>query len=272
MVVILGNGFDLNLGLKTGYQDFIKSKYFADLVENGSALAIHLKEKNDLQKWIDIENELKDYSQNICIDNNRSVFRAEYKTLCQSLCSYLNNLDYSTIDVNSIAYKKIKEVCDNNYNITICNFNYTKSIDFILTKKDMEKHDINIIQLHGRADCGNIIFGVEDGALIDNRDIFLLKSANPYFACDIDLPYILQGKNELLIIGHSLGKTDHFYFKSFFRDQARNKIKKPIEITHHGEDGWYDIMMQIDDLTNQKLALFRQNNNVIFIDTQNSNK
>ncbi|MFR8357316.1 MAG: AbiH family protein [Parabacteroides sp.] len=27
-LLIIGNGFDLNLGLKTGYCDFIKSDYF----------------------------------------------------------------------------------------------------------------------------------------------------------------------------------------------------------------------------------------------------
>lgn len=31
-ILIIGNGFDLNLGLKTSYKDFIQSEHFKDLV------------------------------------------------------------------------------------------------------------------------------------------------------------------------------------------------------------------------------------------------
>lgn len=32
-LLILGNGFDLSLGLKTSYGDFMKSSYFEDFAE-----------------------------------------------------------------------------------------------------------------------------------------------------------------------------------------------------------------------------------------------
>lgn len=58
-IVIIGNGFDLNLGLKSGYQDYIKSAYFESLISKRNYLAMYLKKQNNLQRWIDIENELK---------------------------------------------------------------------------------------------------------------------------------------------------------------------------------------------------------------------
>ena len=57
--LIIGNGFDLNLGLPTSYGNFVESEQFKDMVTRGNKLAIHLKSKYELQNWIDIENELK---------------------------------------------------------------------------------------------------------------------------------------------------------------------------------------------------------------------
>lgn len=33
-VFVVGNGFDLNLGLKTSYKDFMKSHWFSDIKNN----------------------------------------------------------------------------------------------------------------------------------------------------------------------------------------------------------------------------------------------
>ena len=57
--IVIGNGFDINLGLPTSYADFVKSTHFDDMVKRGNELAKHLKSKFELQNWIDIENELK---------------------------------------------------------------------------------------------------------------------------------------------------------------------------------------------------------------------
>lgn len=67
IVLILGNGFDLDLGLKTSYKDFWESEfcpkdYPAPLIE-------HLNERwdDDLEavRWYDLENELMNYYQKV---------------------------------------------------------------------------------------------------------------------------------------------------------------------------------------------------------------
>ncbi|MCK5738176.1 hypothetical protein KAH55_03300 [bacterium] len=76
-VLIVGNGFDLNLGFKTGYTDFIKDENFKMLLKSENDLAKYLNNKNNLQNWIDIECELENYSK---IKNpNASIFLNEYK-------------------------------------------------------------------------------------------------------------------------------------------------------------------------------------------------
>lgn len=63
IVVILGNGFDLDLGLKTSYKDFWESEYCPK--NYPAPLIHHLNQRwpNDLDavKWYDLENELLVY-------------------------------------------------------------------------------------------------------------------------------------------------------------------------------------------------------------------
>lgn len=266
IVIIIGNGFDLNLGLETRYSDFIESDEFKSLIKNNSTLAIYLKEKHFLQNWIDIENELKIYSREIYKDENRGIFKNEYKSLCTALCDYINNLDYNIINQNSFAYDYIERMLaltDNN--ISILNFNYSNSVYEIIKNKNSDH--IKILEVHGKASKNNIVFGVEDGASINPNDIFLLKSASKYFNCDVNVENKLKEAELIITIGHSLGETDHFYFNNFFHTQSFGHCKsKTIVITHHTDDDWDKIMKQLDTLTINNIASFRQNNNLNFED------
>lgn len=63
IVLILGNGFDLDLGLRTSYKDFWESEYCPK--NYPAPLIAHLNERwsDDLEavKWYDLENELLEY-------------------------------------------------------------------------------------------------------------------------------------------------------------------------------------------------------------------
>ena len=54
-VLVIGNGFDLSLGLSTSYMDFVNSDEFQILLNMQNQLAIYLKVNAELQNWIDIE-------------------------------------------------------------------------------------------------------------------------------------------------------------------------------------------------------------------------
>lgn len=99
--LIIGNGFDLSLGLSTSYMDFVNSDEFQILLNMQNQLAIYLKVNAELQNWIDIENELKLYSKN----EDNAKFKTEYEALCKQLVVYINNIDYSSINKNSKAYE-----------------------------------------------------------------------------------------------------------------------------------------------------------------------
>ena len=63
VVLILGNGFDLDLGFRTSYKDFYESQYCPKAYP--APLIAHLNKKwpggLDQVRWYDLENELLNY-------------------------------------------------------------------------------------------------------------------------------------------------------------------------------------------------------------------
>ena len=66
-VLIIGNGFDLDVGLKTRYVDFALSEYWpfknAKLYVGCETLAYTLNKKASLEKWFDVEEVLYEYAR-----------------------------------------------------------------------------------------------------------------------------------------------------------------------------------------------------------------
>ncbi|WP_195290839.1 AbiH family protein [Alistipes finegoldii] len=263
VVVIIGNGFDLNLGLKTSYQDFIKSSYFEHLIGKNNALCIYLQSKLHLKRWIDIEKELSQYSyESEKID--RLKFRAEYIELCDVLCDYLNSLDISKIDKSSYAYTRLKSTLSSE-DMLIIDFNYTKSVESIVKELDTPCK-CDIIKIHGKAAEHNIIFGVEDDARINPEDVFLLKAAHKDYTT-IDIGTHLKNSEGLVVIGHSLGQSDYHYFQNFFREQSSIIVNsKHILITYFQEQSRLEIMQSLVNLTNHSLSRLRTKNQFKMVD------
>jgi len=264
-ILIIGNGFDLNLRLPTSYQDFIASDIFNNLLAENNQLCLYLKNQSELNNWIDIENELKEYSYNVYKEPDRKVFRQEYQKLCSSLCEYLNDLDISKMDETSKAYKYITTVGEYK-NLLIINFNYTSSIEYIAIQNNLNPQIVNV---HGSATNNKIVFGVEDNARINANDVFLKKSTclwNPI----LNIDSILSNENTIVFLGYSLGETDHHYFKEFFQKLSHvnhlDKTKKNITISYYEEDGKYNILKQIDALTSNRILGLRTHQNFKMMD------
>lgn len=265
-ILVTGNGFDLNLGLKTSYQDFIVSDTFNNLLKANNQLCIYLNNQHELNNWIDIENELKEYSNSIYKDSNRNIFRQEYQSLCKSLCDYLNNIDMSNIDAideTSQAYKILTEKFER---LLIFNFNYTLSIEYLLHKNKLNH---TLFKVHGTAKENKIVFGVEDNARVNANDVFLKKSTciwNKIY----DIDKSLSNTKNIIFLGCSLGETDHHYFEPFFKTAAINNFmdrsRKNIFISYYGEEGMYNILKQIDDMTSSRIQGLRTHQNFTMFD------
>lgn len=214
--LIIGNGFDLSLGLSTSYMDFVNSDEFQILLNMQNQLAIYLKVNAELQNWIDIENELKLYSKN----EDNAKFKTEYEALCKQLVVYINNIDYSSINKNSKAYEVLTNLSSTKNNI-ILDFNYTASTRLILKQCGLSDEDIDnrLIKVHGEASNNDIIFGVEDNAGIKKEHVFLRKAYNIKYKA-LNFSELYDRIKSVAIFGYSLGETDHTYFNKLFQESC----------------------------------------------------
>ncbi len=226
---IIGNGFDLDLGLKTSYSDFIGSDEFKELIKPASdcSFAKYLDEKRkENYKWMDIENELKIYINNI-YEKNGTSFRMEFDLLKKSLSAYLNRVTSNSIinyDSNAARISnKILNDLRNNIEVRVVNFNYTNTLPYVVNKinsdngsRRVETEKIIYFNPHGEIKNG-IVFGIEDGALLDNKKdfLYLTKGADPnHVNSDWHESYFKS--NEISIFGHSLGDSDFDSFDPLF--------------------------------------------------------
>lgn len=108
-VLIVGNGFDRNIGMKTAYSEFMESELFKDIISKGENTFLkYLESKNrNYERWVDIEIELGKYASMLnsqlkisdlgkeIIDTKRpsdvqNEFKNDYIKLCNVLKEYLN--------------------------------------------------------------------------------------------------------------------------------------------------------------------------------------
>lgn len=259
-VLIIGNGFDLNLGLKTSYRDFINSDFFTRNLEDISLpLFKHLSEV-DKNNWIDIEKELESYSKSEVETNS---FLLEYKKLCEELKAYIKSIELEEVDKSSSAYKLLEQVKGEQF--LILNFNYTHSAESILLSLGVPQYKIDqsIIHVHGSVKQNEIIFGVDDRARINNEHSFLRKTSSSLY----DGKQVMQALNDfecLSIFGHSLGESDHMYFECFqdlaFGRQKRNRqTQETLNIYYYGEIAKFQLLSQIYKLSRNQVGRLKDN-------------
>ncbi|MCX7068526.1 MAG: AbiH family protein [Methylococcales bacterium] len=256
-VFVIGNGFDLNLGLKTSYQDFIASEHFQNHIGKAKPLFEHLNTKHELQKWVDIEHELGIFSNTLA--HYRDVVQSEYKELCASLLEYISTLDFDRIDKGSAAYSLIKN--EFNEETYVINFNYTHSIQSILKEIGMsDTVNDSVHHIHGSVSQKNIVFGVDDGIVIYGKHSFLRKSTSHHYG-EKNVDTILGNATELTFFGHSLGSTDHMYFKSLFSNYLiHGGGNKKLNFYYYDEAGWNELHEQLHVLTTQQVSKMKVKN------------
>ena len=248
--LILGNGFDIALGYKTKYDDFVNSNFWPfKNKEQSSYSEPNLqnfiydytdKRKDDLGevRWVDIEGMLRDYaiSKNETGSFNDEMIKADldtYNLLVSKLAEYLK---YALVTIRSHvnfspALKLIEAISKSNSNWKGYSFNYTDSrnmIDFWASSQEYKKPNIPFKHIHGQIDVDTslhtIILGIDDVVEIPKEYKFLRKSWNINFQSH-NLNEDLINSDQIVFYGLSFGEIDRDYFRSFF-----NYIKKTYKL------------------------------------------
>ncbi|MDM1529832.1 AbiH family protein [Myroides odoratimimus] len=248
---ILGNGFDLNLGLRTSYRDFYK--YYSD-TENNELVIKKLKEdiNLDADNWSDLEVKLGEYSAEL----NKIEFEKVYEDLVDKLCDYLekemesfinSNYDHSKM-FSYLAfpenYLEVKDKFDITEFVTkekdievtinVLTLNYTRTLEKILigynkyryynVTRDRIAYVLGEIKhIHGYTD-NRVVLGVNDLDQIVNKEFrddeevrgMFVKHESNYnqrHGIDNECYSLIENADIFYIYGSSLGKTDKYIWE-----------------------------------------------------------
>lgn len=242
---LIGNGFDINLGLKTGYKDFYKY-YF----EQKSKTDVIGKFKQDLnesfEKWSDLEFELGKYTTKF--QNNEHGFISLLDDIQDSLADYLRTQQISFDLTNNMRTKIIKDIFEPSQYLNqrelnefkkyistqshgeanLITFNYTQSLEKILKLEchiPISNGRINsIYHIHGTVDS-NMILGVNDITQIENENFRESKKLRNHFVkpqMNFDAGTLrgahskktINNADLICIYGMSLGATDKIWWQT----------------------------------------------------------
>jgi len=240
-VLVIGNGFDLSLKMKTSYHDFAGSKFwpFADKEKYAeSSLPYFLNNNYDkANSWFDLEELLAIYASSNNIEN--SIHKGDnsfiekdkeyFNTLVSSLTDYLLQEQDNFVERMRSIYGArqaslahiLLETLIKKEDFSIFSFNYTDLR--LLARQLILGFDADIHYIHGSLRDNDIILGAGDSRLLDDNYFDFYKSVNERYKSN-NLIEELSDADEVYIFGHSLAKNDHDYFSEFF-DKAIHERK-----------------------------------------------
>ena len=271
-LLIVGNGFDLSMGFKTSYGDFMKSSYFPH--EETSNLCSYLhKQYEENMGWIDIENELSEYSRILTTKKlNAKKFntildidslREEYDELKSSLKCYLQEETKRAFgpSPDNPAKRVIDQLPAES---KIISFNYTSIIER-MTRDRFCASKGNLLHIHGSlAPYDDIVFGVEDSAKLSKEHVFLYKAHSPHLKVQ-EFSDWLNSAERIIFYGYSLGDTDRQYFEKFFRKLCSDDRTYTELVFYYYDQSSYDnLIWQLQMLTNHKLTQLQILNKIEF--------
>ena len=273
-LLIVGNGFDLSMGFKTSYGDFMKSSYFPN--KETSTLCSYLyNQYEENMGWIDIEKELSEYSRmltakklnakkyNTILDIDS--LREEYDELKSSLKFYLHEETKRAFDPS--PDNPAKRVIDQlPADSKIISFNYTGIIERLTWDKFKDSKG-NLLHIHGSlAPYDDIVFGVEDSAKLSKEHVFLYKAHSPHLKVQ-EFSDWLNSAERIIFYGYSLGDTDRQYFENFFRKLCSgDNTYTELIFYYYGQASYDNLIWQLQVLTNHKLTQLQIQNKIEFID------
>jgi hypothetical protein len=273
---IIGNGFDLDLGLQTSYNSFIQSEDFKKLLAKSSSnnLASHINNyfKRQKDQWCDLEITLGSYVNEFC-NVHPDVLKSQFAELKSELKNYLKkqsaNLSFEN-QVNSRSFKLLNIIFEgilNQTETTVLNFNYTDTVKlglhYINNGQVLEMGTLKYINPHGTLST-DIALGVNDDFLRDGgRAYSYLRKAYSYNYNLNHWTKTYQRANKIFIFGHSLSIVDsdilHPMFEYYLEDRSIGRTITILD-TKDSNDRIND---KISELTSGKIASFKLDNEIL---------
>lgn len=251
-LLIIGNGFDIDLGLRTRYSDFANSESWEKLTgstfsfsQNLLAALIAARQK---EAWFDIEKTMNDYVRAIrphelttgLVEMDKSCFADVTKALSE----YLKEEQTArTLETNNYAAQVLRLATEAG-SFGYYSFNYT-SLSRIADSCGIAIDESRITHVHGSLENDSIILGVltDPANQIHEQYSFMYKDNSRFYKSN-NMYEDFNNATDIIFFGHSINGMDFPYFKDFFIKQS-------------GMDGEYKskhiTIFTYDDASNQQI-------------------
>ena len=269
-LLIIGNGFDIDLGLKTRYSDFANSRIWEKLMENTSCLdndlLVALMNAKEKEAWFDIEKTMNDYVRAIkpaylttsLVDTDKSSF----VKVAEALSKYLKDEQKArTLETNHYASQVLRLVNEVG-GFEYYTFNYT-SLSGIANSCGITIDTSRITHVHGSLENDSIILGVLTAPTnqIHEQYSFMYKDNSRFYKSN-NMYEDFDKADDIIFFGHSINGMDFPYFKEFFIRQSgmdEEYKRKHITIFTYDDDSNQQIRNSIRNAQVDLTQLFRRN-------------
>lgn len=286
-VIVLGNGFDLDLGWNTSYKAFYDKHKGWKMHETGDDDLFQYVIKQVPGNWFDFERTLHEYAlhraENPFPKDDSYKIDADindYNTFKDQLARFISEESQKLIDDDSHAYRlleayvgaKKNRTSDSFFPVKLFSYNYTPLLT-ILRHIDPSVN-AGYTPVHGMVERNDIIFGFHDDPKVPKEYRSLQKSMDVNYKSSDIVTESLQAKT-IIFFGLSLGYIDGVYFKNLF-EQISNLAnpqminKRVVFITKDTQSG-NNIKNNLLD-AGINLQLLYNSNRVDFIYTDKAHK
>ena len=285
---ILGNGFDINIGLDTRYKDFyhyFSVQHSMKIMEplKHEKLMHMIKKENDIN-WADLEllfaSKIRYFESFIELKNEKIYLENALRKYLEGEQNRVTTNDTEELrnDWNKIVdyYCRYSDKC-NQYEVSFLTLNYTNVIDKMICAIGNENSNYSIkyntpMHLHGELD--DLIFGVGDKTQYDNSanyngdelEKIMLKPIlnNSIRSEKIEaINETIQTSDLIVIFGASLGSTDKIWWEKVVNWLNKNNNGKLLVLCNSltEEKGATAIQQVFEDYEN-KFSIYTREYNV----------
>lgn len=288
-VIVIGNGFDIDLGWQTSCKDFYEANRGWEMHKTIADDLFQYVIQHTPKNWFDFEHTLYDYvirrtKVKILKDAYEELIQRDirdYDVLKKLLCRFLSKCSPESVRPDSYAYQLLKaylEKCkhlqsSSDMSIKWFSFNYTP---LEKVASSIAPHiEFNYVPIHGTINDNNIIFGIHDDENIPPEYRDLQKSMDDKYESHGILSALIEAK-QIIFFGLSMGYIDAVYFKALFNQLAdigssQPMYNKNIVFITKDRNAKKDIKKNLFDMGLKPQVLFNVNN-VDFILTSDSEK
>lgn len=270
--IVIGNGFDLDLGWKTSYEDFYKAHDGWRMHQNEKDNLFQYVIKHAAENWFDFERTIYDYVIRKSKDGEEDYIISrdldDYRNFKKQLKNFLSRRSCDPINKSSFAYNLVNAYIDKckRYNtsslefIKFFSFNYTPLIN-VAQIIDPE-FKFSYIPVHGTIENDNIIFGVHNDSNISRPYRDIQKSMDDKYESHGIVSSLMEA-NLIIFFGLSMGFIDAVYFKDFFEQVSKvtnaNAINKEFVFITKDAGTFKDIKNNLQDMGIDTQVLFNTN-------------